>query len=226
MAALRRRDRHFYVNEVRLGPDTYRVIHPARPIAHGALYDYGWGAEMLVNKAETVDFALAWWLAARSPHSIVYLPLRSSGCDEMPPYSQRKLDLVLMHHSLGFPASRWKDVRARLRPTGIQKAVLPVQPFREIDRAEHERTAQRDFRDHIRYSVVADTLVLTGSRYGYELEGESVVELMDEAPAELAAQPDVYRRVEVGVGVWRNHDLAHPRDSPLRFHVSCCTKHW
>jgi hypothetical protein len=205
----------------------YRVIHPARPIAHGALYDYGWGVEVLVNKPETVDLALAWWLAARSPHSIVYLPLRSSGCDEMPAYSERKLDLVLMHHSLGFPASRWKQVRARLKPTGVQKVTLPDQPFRAIDREEHWNSLRRsDFRDHIRYDIAADTLFLVGSRFGYELESKEVVALVDRAPAELAARPDEHCCAEIDVGIWYNNSLAQRRDSPLRVHVTCCTKHW
>lgn len=115
------RHRQYYVNEVRLGPDTFRVMHPAKPIAHGPLYETWSGTEMLVSRAGAVDLAVAWWLAARSPRTLVYLPLRSSGCQVAPDYLERKLDLVLMHHSLGFRAARWKDVRARLTPTGLQK---------------------------------------------------------------------------------------------------------
>jgi hypothetical protein len=224
---MRRRDRQFHVNEVRLGRDTYRVIHPARPIAHGAMYEGGWGVEMYVNRAATVDFALAWWLAARSPHSLVYLPLRLSACDVECRYLGRRLDLVLLHHRLGFPASRWKDVRARLTPTGLQNAVLPENPFRTVERAEHERSWRRDFKDHLQHTYAADTLFVTGSRLAYELQSAAVGELVDKAPAELATTPDVHTCAEIGLGDWRGHGAVEKRrNNPMRLHVVACNDHW
>jgi len=224
---MRRRDRQFHVNEVRLGRDTYRVIHPARPIAHGVVYEAGWGVEMYVNKAATVDFALAWWLAARSPRTLVYLPLRSSACDQESCYLGRRLDLVFLHHSLGFPVSRWKEVRARLTPTGVQKVVLPDEPFRAIGREEAMRTWRPDFKDHLRYDYAADTLFVIGSRQAYELEGGDVAELVDNAPAELAKTPDAHTCAEIELGLWHGHGAAeHRRDAPMRLHVVACNDHW
>jgi hypothetical protein len=219
--------RRFYVNEVRLGPDTYRVMHPARPINHGTLYEEGWGAEMFVDKAARVDFALAWWLAARSPHTLVYLPLRSGECNHVPEYCKRKLDLALMHHSLGFPPSRWKDVRAKLTPTGLQKVTLPETPFRAIERDERMRSWRRDFRDNIRYAFAADTLFLTGSREAYELQSEDVSDLLAKAPAELATDPGKHVCAEIEMGQWRGRGPTWGRrNDPLRLHVTCCNKHW
>lgn len=224
---MRRRDRQFYVNEIRLGRSTYRVIHPARPIAHGAMSEGRWGVEMYVDKAATIDFALAWWLAAQSPHSLVYLPLRASACDADAEYLGRRVDLVLTRHSLAFPTAQWKDVRARLTPTGLQKVTLPEKPFRAIDRTEHMRSYHREFRDHLRYTYAADTLIVAGSRQGYELQGKDVVELVDEAPAELARKPDRHTCAEIDLGQWTGRGAVWlRRDSPLRMHVVCCNDHW
>lgn len=222
MAAVRRR---FYTNEVRLGADTYRVIHPVRPIVHAPMHETGWGVEMYVNKAATGDFALAWWLAARSPHSLVYLSLRQSpDCEERSWYCGRKLDLVLAHHDLAFPPSRWKQVRARLRPTGIQQVTLPERPFRVFDPPAHYL---RKSRDHVRYTVAADTLFLTSSQHGYELDGETVMELLDDAPATLATRPDKHTCAEIDLGRWHARSgQGQRRDTPLRLHVVCCNQHW
>jgi hypothetical protein len=227
VAAVRRRDRQFHVNEVRLGPNTYRVFHPARPIAHGALYETRLGAEMSVDKAATIDLALAWWLAARSPHSLVYLPLRSSACDIDAHYRGRRLDLVLLHHSLAFPASRWKDVRSRLTPTGLQKVTLPENPFRHLEYEEHMRVLWRGYRDRLDHAVAADTLFVIGSRPAYEQQAETVLELVDDAPAELAAKPDAHTCGEIGLGDWHGRGAAYRRrDAPWNMHVVCCNDHW
>ncbi|MFC0548612.1 hypothetical protein [Kutzneria chonburiensis] len=224
---MRRRDRQFHVNEVRRGRDTYRVIHPARPIAHGAMYEAGWGVEMYVNKAATVDFALAWWLAARSPHSLVYLPLRSSACDPEVRYLGRRLDLVFLHHTLKFPTAQWKDVRARLTPTGLQKVELPATPFRTVERAEHERSWRRGFKDHLRYDFAADTLFVVGSRQGYELGSKTFVDLVEQGPAELATAPDAHVCGELDLGVCSGSGpIWKRRDAPLRLHVVACNDHW
>lgn len=47
------------VSVVRLGGDSYRVIRPARPIAHASLHEGRLGAQLSVDKAATVDLAFA-----------------------------------------------------------------------------------------------------------------------------------------------------------------------
>jgi hypothetical protein len=203
--------RHYYVNEVRLGPDTYRVMHPAEPIVHGLLCESRAGAEMLVNRAGAVELAIAWWLAARSPRTLVYLPLRGSGCELAPEYEANRLDLLLAHHSLGFRPARWKNVRARLTPTGLQKVTLPEKPFPDFDRSDHLRRRHREFRDHLRYSIATDTLFLAGSRHAFELEGHEALALIGTAPGDHTC-------AEIGIGVWPT--------APAELHVVCCNNHW
>ncbi|WP_158844023.1 hypothetical protein [Saccharothrix deserti] len=212
------------VSTVRLGGNDYRVIRPARPIAHASLYEGRLGAQLSVDKAATVDLAFAWWLAARSPRSLVHLPLRSSdsSCGEC--HGDRKLDLVLLHHSLGFPVSRWRQVRARLSTPVPHKVKLPPRAFPTFDREAHARWTHRDFRDHLRWDIAADTLFLVGSRHAYELEGNQVRALAEECPADLATFPDRHCCAEIGMG--------RPRTPPDRrnpyadLHVECCNRHW
>ena len=90
------------VSTVALGGKSYRVLRPAFPKAHAPLYDgAGRGAaQIVVDKAAAFEIACAWWLAARSPNSLIHLPLRHAtgecgSWSEGPPS-----DLVLMHHSM------------------------------------------------------------------------------------------------------------------------------
>ncbi len=211
------------VSTVRLGGDSYRVVRPARPIAHMALHDGRLGAQLSVDKAATVELAAAWWLAARSPHSLVYLPLRTSAATCGAEYGGRPLDLVLLHHSLRFPVSRWKQVRARLTPSSAHKVTLPARAFPEFGREDHARTHHQGFRDHLDWAVAADTLFVIGSRHVYELQADEVRGLAEDCPAHLATTPDTHCCAEIGLGRWTPHNA---RNSWAELHVECCTRHW
>lgn len=213
------------VSAVRLGGDGYRVIRPARPIAHAALHEDWWGARLSVDRAATVDLAFAWWLAARSPRSLVYLPLRSSPASCGGECGGRKLDLVLLHHSLQFPVSRWKQVRARLSRSAVHKVTLGPEAFRAFDEEEHVRWNHRGFQDHLRWSVAADTLFVVGSRRAYELEGDAVRELAEDYRARLAESPDHHYCAEIGLGR-RKLSNADTRNPWSTLHVECCNRHW
>jgi hypothetical protein len=210
--------RHYYVNQVRLGTNTYRVMYPAKPIAHGPHCESWSGTEMLVDRAGAVDLAVAWWLAARSPRTLVYLPLRAGRCEVSPDYDERKLDLVLTHHSLGFRPAKWKDVRARLTPNGLQKVTLPLNPFPTFDRQDYLRTRHRECRDDLRYTIAADTLFLTGSRPAYEFQGHEALDLIDVPPA-------AHTCAEIGIGVWPGNGFQR-RSAPAVLHVVRCNDHW
>lgn len=183
----------------------YRVVRPGRPMPDATLTECRHGADLALGKAASVDFAAAWWLAARSPHTLVHLPLRTPG---------RALDLVLLHHSLGFRVSSWKRLRSRLSAPAKSTVTLPPRPFRSFGPAERERSFHRDFRDHLRWAVAADTLFLIGSRLAYELAGEQVRELVEDGPAHLAA--GLHCCSELGLGRWNSH---HRRNSPAMLHV-------
>lgn len=210
------------VSSVRLRGKEYRVIRPARPITHAPLYE-GWhGAQLTVNKAATVDLAFAWWLAARSRHSLVHLPLRSTDytCGEAA--GAPRLDLVLLHHSLAFPVSRWKELRARL-PAGAPHTVhLPAQPSSKAT-LDYTVRWRRDFRDHLRWDIAADTLFLTGSRGAFEYYAGQVRALAENCPAHRAENPEAHCCAEIDVGrPWR---LDRRRPSAM-VHVECCRDHW
>jgi len=122
------------------------VIRPAKPIAHAPLHEGCHGVPLTVDKAAALTPAMAWELAARSPRTMVYLPLRHNDrrCIPRGDGDERLLDLVLLHHSLGFPASRWKEVRAKLgagRPRAVVGRGLPT---RTGVRAEHHRELWRE----------------------------------------------------------------------------------
>ena len=192
------------VGTARLDGVGYRVVRPLRPLRNAALQEHRFGAELAIGKAEAVDLAVAWWLAARSPHSLIHLPLRAGG----------RLDLVLLHHSLGFRVSSWKRLRSRLSPPAMSTVTLPPRPVPAFGRADHERLHHEDFRDHLRYAFAADTLFLIGSRRAYELAAENVRALAEDGPAHLVA--GTHCCAEIGLGPWKPH---HRRNPSAMLHV-------
>ncbi|WP_306367884.1 hypothetical protein [Nocardiopsis sp. CC223A] len=124
------------------------------------------GAERLVG---------LWALAARSPRSIVHLPVRSAPVPDAswgPAWDT--LDLLLVHHSLRFPASAWKDLRAGLDTGRPHTAVLPADTLPEWEGGHADRSRYREYRDHLRCAVTARTLVLTGSPTGFAVTGSEL----------------------------------------------------
>ncbi|WIX89136.1 hypothetical protein [Amycolatopsis sp. DG1A-15b] len=207
------------VSTARLDGRDHRVIRPARPIAHASLAEGRHGAQLWVGQAAAADLACAWWLAARSPRSIVHLPLRSGAPDCGGEHGGRLLDLVLLHHSLAFPVSGWKRLRARLSPPAPHKVTLPPRAFPPVD---HTRRWYREFRDHLHWRVAADTLFVTGSRPAYEFQGEQVRALAEDAPARLAEDPGAHCCAEIELGTWSPYS----RRNPLALlHVECCVRH-
>lgn len=208
------------ITTVRLGGDTnrrdtYRVIRPARPLTHAVLFDDAWSFEMTVDKRTAVMLATAWALAARSPNSIVYLPMRGAGATEYEHDGQR-LDLVFLHHRLGFPPARWKEVRARLGAGAPHTVTVPAGSLPGIETAEHRRALHRGFRDHLLYEVAADTLFVTGSRSAYDRQAEDIREFVEQGPAELARNPGAHVCAEILLGrLWSRQR----RNPPVYLHV-------
>jgi hypothetical protein len=192
------------VSTVQFGGHQYRVVRPARAPGFAGLYEGRLGAQFCLDKETAMIFALAWGLAARSPRTIVYLPLRRA---EFPArrLCGRPLDLVLLHHRLAFPPSRWKHVRTRLGTGRPHTVVLPGDAWPSRPVADHRRTWHREFRDHLRWDIAADTLVLTGSREAFELEAEQVRGLAEQCPAHRARTPDAHCCVEIGMGRTRHY---------------------
>ncbi|MCJ0872941.1 hypothetical protein [Streptomyces sp. AP-93] len=149
------------IHWARLGPSEFKVIRPARPPARAFLSAGagGWYTDAQVDQQAAQLVAALWSLAATSPRSLVHVPLRRTDPDT----GQPGLDLVLLHHSLQFAPSRWKELRARLGPGRPQTADLPgptscapgVDPWPE--------RRHRENRDRFHQHVNAGTLFMTGS---------------------------------------------------------------
>jgi hypothetical protein len=211
------------ISDVRLGGEHYRVIRPASPPGHAALYDADRYAHASVDGEAAADLAAAWWLAARSRHSLIHLPLRASPSRCGAEHGDRRLDLVLVQHSRQFPVHRWPAVRARLAATARPHTVtLPPVPFREPSRTEYDRVRHREFHDQLRWRIVADTLFVIGSRTGYELAAGAMRRLTEDYPAYRAAWPNSHCCAELDLGRTFRHDQ---RNGACRLHVQRCDEH-
>ncbi|MEV0648754.1 hypothetical protein AB0I28_26205 [Phytomonospora sp. NPDC050363] len=212
------------VSTARFKGREYRVLRPAATAAHAALYQTWSGGQLMVDRAAAAELAAAWWLAARSRHSLVHLPLRTAvgecGAEEGSP----RLDLVLLHHSLGFPVSRWKEVRARTRGGAPQLVRLPPGALPSFGREEHMRSHYRESRDALHWDLAADTLFLIGSRRAFEWEAEQLRRLAEEGPADVARTPDVHLCAEIEMGS-RGYWRPGRRRPYGEVHVEWCPKH-
>ncbi|MFJ9841888.1 hypothetical protein ACIRYZ_15725 [Kitasatospora sp. NPDC101155] len=193
------------IHRVRLGRDEYRVITSARQTAGASLYagPGSWFAELHVDRQGAEDLATVWALAARSRRSLVHLPLRANtgptGLPDVP--SEDRSDLLLVHHSLGFPPSRWKEVRARLG-AGIPHTVdLPATDFPSEEAIDYDRHNFTGFRDQLRFTGAAHTLVVTGSLTAFRWTGSQLHGFSREAPGWRAARrPDAHCCVTLASG--------------------------
>ncbi|RGC66970.1 hypothetical protein C5N14_21175 [Micromonospora sp. MW-13] len=181
-----------------------RVVRPARAPRFGVLYEGHLGAQFCLDKRTATMFALAWGFAARSPYTLVHLPMWAAAA---PPACSwgRSLDLLLLHHRLAFPPSRWKQVRARLGPGRPHTVTLPGAAWPARPAADHRWAWHRDFRDQLRWDIAADTLTVTGSRRAFDLVADQVRALAEECPAHRARMPQTHCCVEIGMGRHRDH---------------------
>ncbi|MFI6306987.1 hypothetical protein ACIBCH_34320 [Amycolatopsis thailandensis] len=186
------------ISQVRLGRDTYRVVRAAQPGSHGSLIESRLGADLDVDEVSARELAAAWWLAARSPRSLVYLPYRASrtACEQSD--AGPDLDLVLLHHSLQFPLSRWKSVRGRLGAGSPHTVKLPPDAFPVFPPEEHR--GYRGDRNQLRPSIAADTLFLVGSRRAFELESDQLRDLAEDGPARIGEAWGRHYCAEIGLG--------------------------
>ncbi|MFD0885973.1 hypothetical protein ACFQ08_15600 [Streptosporangium algeriense] len=201
------------VSHVRLGRDEYRVLRPDRPPRRAFLYDdRGWALAMHVDREAAAVLAGAWGLAARSRRSLVHLPMRAN----LPPGELRHdsgleaLDLVLVHHSVRFPPSRWPAVRARLGTGRPHTVSLPEDVFPDADTIDHGRVVHREYHDHLRFAVAARTLFVVGGPEAFRRTGATLIRpLVTEAPSCLAERPDGHFCAEVDFGRWAGSGMLH-----------------
>lgn len=214
------------VQRVRLGGEEFRVIRPAAPLNNGALYETGDRYEMYVDRTDGRRIGTLWLLAARSPRSLVYLPMRATPTAPGTGWRDEKpLDLVLAHRSVQFRPSRWKQLRERISagnaPRELRTASVPesdVLPDQEIDYAAP--SDQRSW-DLLRQRVHAETLFLTGNTKAFREAARHVFAVTKEGPPAAATElylpgPGCNYHACRGLFAWE--DL-HPHDR-ADFHVA------
>ncbi|MFI9123123.1 hypothetical protein ACIGW0_27655 [Streptomyces bikiniensis] len=181
------------VHRVRLGGSEVRVVRSAPgPGATGlALRDDGHWLSMYADREGADRLAALWALAARSSRSLVHLPLRNGpaprdGAGGGEPVA---LDLVLLHHSLRFPTSSWKEVRARLGAGTPHTVSLPDDDLPDPDAVDHERRHHRTYRDRLGFDVAAHTLFVVGSSTAFREEGAALRDFAGRAAAHRRRYP-------------------------------------
>ncbi|HUR03177.1 MAG TPA: hypothetical protein VM347_11595 [Nonomuraea sp.] len=186
------------VHHVRLGAAEFRVIRPAKPLANGALYDTGSQYHMYADRADGRRIGALWLLAARSPRSLVYLPMRATPAapgvnadwDKEERCPDRPLDLVLVHHSLQFPPSRWKQVRKRITagspPCEIGTASVPDSDLPADEEIDYRALNYQENKDTLHQRVHAETLFLTGSTAAFRQPARHFFAVAKEGPPAAA----------------------------------------
>ena len=139
----------------------YRVIRPDRPAPRLVLHDgsfwYAGYADLDAFKQLTV----LWALAAASPRSIVYVPMRQNPS----PFQGRSFDLVLSYASLQLRPSRWKAIRSRLGSGAVHTARLSG-PDRD-EMPDYSRLLHHEYRDLLNFDNASDTVFVTGGRESF-----------------------------------------------------------
>ncbi|MFG3286480.1 hypothetical protein [Streptomyces sp. NPDC048111] len=180
------------IHSATLGAESFTVIRPARPVPRAVLLDRDRYLDVHLDQAAAYAVAGLWELAASSPRSLIHLPLRGNRTPEALQLEglSRKLDLLLLHHSLQFPPSRWKEVRARLDRGHPRTVVLPDirrAPGEVIDaRARHHK----ENRDLFHQRLHADTLFMTGSAKLFRETTPYFLDVARQGPAATRTRPD------------------------------------
>lgn len=153
------------VHRARLGGDEFRVIRPAQPLTRAVLIDHNWHLDAYLDQDAARSIAGLWMLAARSPRSLIHLPMRANHppAREIPDDVGFQLDLVLLHHSLQFAPSRWKRLRGRLGPGRPQSVSLPEAEDDDVAVTDYAARHYRENRDLFHQHLQAETLFMTGS---------------------------------------------------------------
>ncbi|TJZ57103.1 hypothetical protein FCH28_06460 [Streptomyces piniterrae] len=188
------------VQHVRMGGEEFRVMRPAKPLKNGALYKTRNSYDMYVDRADGRRIGTLWLLAARSPRTLLYLPMRTT-----PPApgigwgEEQPLDLVLAHRSVQFRPSRWKRLRERInagnaareiRTASVPESDLPTDEENEKADKEKDYATTRNHRNQpfLRQHFFAETLFLTGDTSAFRDAAGDVFAVTKEGPPAAATR--------------------------------------
>lgn len=166
----------------------FRVIRPAQPLTRAALTDCDRYLAAYLDQHAARTIAGLWLLAARSPRSLIHLPIRTNN----PPAHDttgRRLDLVLLHHSLQFAPARWKQLRHRLGPGRPHTATLPEADHLDDLVIDHAARHHRDNRDLFHQHLHAETLFMTGSARVFRETADRFLDIARNGPDFVPGYP-------------------------------------
>ncbi len=146
----------------RTGPHEHRIVQPRHTLRHTSLRAPDPVGMLLGDHDGLNRLAGLFSFAARSPHTIVHVPLR----DGVPPDEGvgDLVDLVLAHDSLGLRPSQWPDLRRRLRQgTPLTIRTDEARTARDAA-ARSERRDRAGSRSDLRHVTHARTFFLFGHR--------------------------------------------------------------
>ena len=183
------------------------------------LSDDSWWLSLYGDEPALARLLAAWTLAARSPHSVLYLPIRRHRPPAgLPSDAGRALDLVLVQHSVALRPADWPVIRRRLGAGRPHTARVPEDEIPAESDVDWRVRRYRGFRDLLRFAIAADTLFVVGSRDGFRAEGVALRTLVDEPDRVYG---NTHACVDVMSGLWGRERA--DRSSPGRLHVELCT---
>ncbi|MEU9101804.1 hypothetical protein [Streptomyces sp. NPDC048361] len=181
------------LHQAALGAETFKVIRSGQPTVRAVLLDQDRYLGAYLDQDAAYQVAGLWELAASSPRALIHLPLRKNSMPSLElPCTGRPLDLVLLHHSLHFAPSRWKEVRARLGPARPRTLTLPTGPHPAEDTTGLATRHHKENRDLFHQRVHADTLFMTGSATLFAETARRFHDLARNGPV-FAPGPATYR---------------------------------
>ncbi|WP_312866416.1 hypothetical protein [Streptomyces boluensis] len=179
------------VQKVRLAGTEYRVIRPAGPLKNGALYKGRDHYEMYVDRTDGRRIGTLWLLAARSPRSLVYLPMRTAPAVGVGEEGGQPLDLVLAPRTAQFRPSRWKRIREHLN-TGntvreLHTASVPERDLPDLDADYIIPDSPKEADGFLlRKNIYAETLLLTGGSAAFREGAKEIFAVTKYGPPEAA----------------------------------------
>ncbi|MFJ2055330.1 hypothetical protein ACIOMM_05235 [Streptomyces sp. NPDC087908] len=179
------------IHRARLGPTEFKVIRPAHPLVHAVLIDRDRWLDVFLDQDAAQRVGALWELAASSPRSLVHVPMRRNHTPTGQPNgdAERQLDLVLVHHSLQFAPSRWKELRGRLDRGRPQTVTLADAAGFDESGIDHEARHYRENRDLFHQHLHAETLFMTGSAAVFRDTAPHFHDVARNGPGHTPARP-------------------------------------
>ncbi|MFJ9817441.1 hypothetical protein ACIRU3_19660 [Streptomyces sp. NPDC101151] len=182
------------VQKVRLARTEYRVIRPARPLKNGALYKARSSYDMYVDRTDGRRIGTLWLLAARSPRSLVYLPMRTTPTAPGIGWEgEQPLDLVLAPRTVQLRPSRWKRIREHLNvanaPREIRTASVPERDLPDLEADGMIPGNPKEASEILlRQDVYAETLLLTGGAVAFREGAKEIFAVAKDGPPHAATR--------------------------------------